>query len=660
MRELRVLCLLLPLVLLGAPPVRAAATRDLDVDHTGQIWGVMHDGALLPLQGFFQVAAPGWRPYAGPRQVGRADYSESDGTRRWSADIQQSGLGSFHYEETVREQPGAARIDLLIRARDALTLDGVFYRYHVPASVFGGGSCALAGAAPRQVALPAAGVRASVANGQATGVTFTDTAGDYVLTISADRPVGFIINSSAGWSEPFYDVLIRAGAGNMAAGQEAALSMDLTIAGRADHSPARLRLDTSKELSHLDGFGGTYCYWPDTAISPYTFDHLRPAWARTQMSLDQWATHDSGAIDWQAFRETGTGDWGLWVLEGELYAARLAAQHHVPLIISVWRVPASMVEAGAGRGAISRQAWPQLAQSIVSYLRWLKDQQGVEPALFSINEADGGRMRDPADERDFFKLLGPMLEENGLKTRLLAGDVSNPRGGELDYARTILADPDARRYCAAVSFHTWGGADPDTYRAWGALARQYDLPLLVDEVGWDAVPTQSENTLRYSLEELKIYQQVLLYAQPQAMLEWEFCRGFPLLVAGPDGSLQPTYRYGFISQFCTLTPRPATAVGVESDNPLVLMTAYSGAGRGGAAAHAVHIANLGADRRAVLEGLPPGAGPLHAVQTSPGAYARDLGTLTPNAGVLSLDLAPCSLLTLTWQEPQTKAEAPGH
>ncbi len=102
-----------------------------------------------------------------------------------------------------------------------------------------------------------------------------------------------------------------------------------------------------------------------------------------------------------------------------------------------------------------------------------------------------------------------------------------------------------------------------------------------------------------------------------------------------------------------MTPRPATAVGVESDNPLVLMTAYSGAGRGGGAAYAVHIANLGADRRAVLEGLPPGAGPLHAVQTSPAGYARDLGTLTPNAGVLSLDLAPCSLLTLTWQEPQT-------
>ena len=146
---------------------------------------------------------------------------------------------------------------------------------------------------------------------------------------------------------------------------------------------------------------------------------------------------------------------------------------------------------------------------------------------------------------------------------------------------------------------------------------------------------------------------MLLYAQPQVMFEWEFGKGFPLLVPGPDGRLQHTFRYGFVSQFCTLTPRPAAGLATESDNAQVLMTAYRGAGPQGGTAYAVHIANLGADRQAVLEGLPAGAQVLHAVQTSPAGYARDLGTLTATDGALQFQLAPCSLLTLTWQEPAT-------
>jgi O-glycosyl hydrolase len=653
-----VLCAAVLVPLFAAGPARAAEPWRLDVDTTGQVWGLMHDGALLPLQGLFQVAAPSWRPYSGPRQVRNAAYSEADGARRWSADVRQDGLGGFRYEQTVREQPEAVQIDVGVRAESALTLDGVYYRFYVPASVFGGGRCALSGAAPKEVALPAAGTRAPVASQQADAVAFTDAAGNRVLTIALDRPLPCIVNSSPGWlSTPFYDVLTLVRPGNLAAGQEAALSVRLSVAGHADHTPARLRLDPSKDLYRFDGFGGTFCYWPDTIITPYTIEHLRPAWARTQMSLDLWEAHGgrsgADAIDWQAFRDESGRDWGLWVLEGELYAATLVSRQHIPLVISDWRVPESMQQPGAGDNAISRQAWPQLARSIISYLSWLKDRHGIEPALFSFNEADGGKMREPADQRDFFKVLGPMLEQNGLRTRLLAADVSNPRGRELDYARTIVSDPDARRYIAAMSFHTWGGAEPDTYRAWGELARQYDLPLFVDEVGWDPVPTGSANTLRYSLEELKIYQQVLLNAQPQAMFEWEFGKGFPLLVAGPDGRMQHTFRYGFVSQYCTLTPRPAMGVAAESDQAEVLMTAYRGTGPPGAAACAVHIANLGAGRQAVLEGLPAGARVLHAVQTSPAGYAQDLGTLAPAGGSLDLQLAPCSLLTLTWQGPAT-------
>jgi hypothetical protein len=122
-------------------------------------------------------------------------------------------------------------------------------------------------------------------------------------------------------------------------------------------------------------------------------------------------------------------------------------------------------------------------------------------------------------------------------------------------------------------------------------------------------------------------------------------------VPDKEGRLQPTFRYGFVAQYCTLTPRPATALGAESDKDQVSMTAFCGAGSGGRREYALHIANLGADRPAVLEGLPPGAKDIRAVQTSPSGYFRELGTLTPKGGSLELQLASSSLLTLTWQEP---------
>ncbi len=184
-------------------------------------------------------------------------------------------------------------------------------------------------------------------------MAFTSASGDCGLTIALDRPLRcFIKAGPGGLSTPICDVLIEAHTGDLAAGQEATFSARVSVSGHADHSPAHLRLDATKDLYRLDGFGGTYVYWPDTVIMPYTIEHLRPAWGRTQMSLDQWATHDPASIDWHAYRNRDTGDWGLWVLEGELYAATLLNQHHIPIVISDWRVPPSMREpGGGGRGA---------------------------------------------------------------------------------------------------------------------------------------------------------------------------------------------------------------------------------------------------------------------------------------------------------------------
>jgi hypothetical protein len=49
---------------------------------------------------------------------------------------------------------------------------------------------------------------------------------------------------------------------------------------------------------------------------------------------------------------------------------------------------------------------------------------------------------------------------------------------EHTYALPAANDPEALRYCGAIGFHSWGGAKPGQYAAWGDLAERLKLPLL--------------------------------------------------------------------------------------------------------------------------------------------------------------------------------------
>jgi hypothetical protein len=332
------------------------------------------------------------------------------------------------------------------------------------------------------------------------------------------------------------------------------------------------------------------------------------------------------------------------------------AERGIPFIISCWQVPDWMrvpkSEKPEGRRPIARSQWPEVVESICAYLIYLKKNYGAEPAMFSFNEPQLGRIPDADDHREFSKLLGRRMEELGLKTRILAGDVNTPGRGKIEYAKPLLNDPEGRKYVRALAFHSWSGAAPETYRAWSELARKHHLPLMCTELGWHALAHRSRasRTALYALEELKVYQDLLLHARPQVLLEWEYGGSYPLLL-GEDGELQPTARYWMIYQLVNRTPTPATALGTESDNPGVLFTAFRGQGESGRTAYALHVANLGADRPVKLSGLPSG---LTRVQVSHVSIA-DPGEPSPrtskvSSGTLEMRLAPLSLTTLQWQE----------
>ncbi len=427
--------------------------------------------------------------------------------------------------------------------------------------------------------------------------------------------------------------------GALAAGEIARLDLTLRLSGASDNAPAHLTLAPHEKRYKLHGFGGNYCFGIESPVTQFTLKNLRVAWARTEMSLVRWAPGGM-ANDTPDSR-----------LRHEFELMRQLSQMHIPYAASVWQLPEEFYADPAPKPHrqekrhIPDEKWPAVVDAIGSYLSYAKEHYGAEPDLFSFNEANIGIdvLLTPEEHRDAIKRIGAHLEKLGLKTRMLLGDVSGPRDTH-EYALAAANDAEAMRYVGAVGVHSWGGASPAQYQAWGDLAEWLNLPLLVSELGVDAGAYHGKvyDSFRYGLREVEMYQQLLLYARPQGTMQWEFTGDYGTV----RDDLQPTARFWFVKQFTDLTPWDSDALGTSSDRASVLFTAFA-AGTD----YTLHISNLGAEREIAIEGIPDGVPALRQVVTSAADSFRKLDPVPVESGRVRLRAPARSLVTLTTIEP---------
>ncbi len=144
-----------------------------------------------------------------------------------------------------------------------------------------------------------------------------------------------------------------------------------------------------------------------------------------------------------------------------------------------------------------------------------------------------------------------------------------------------------------------------------------------------------------------MYQDVILHARVRGTQQWEFTNDYSIVHETKDAAgksvIEPTARFHFVKQFCNLTPRGSDVLATASDQPKVLLTAF----RGKDGVLTLHIANLGAGRKATITGIPADVRSLRAIRTSQTEGFQELAAIEPRSGVLELELAPQSLLTLT-------------
>ena len=341
----------------------------------------------------------------------------------------------------------------------------------------------------------------------------------------------------------------------------------MKLIGTPDTRPAHLTLDADRVRYRFDGFGGNYCFGIESPVTQYTLDHLKVAWARTEMSLALWEPENDNespdAVSWEAFERRDTPDSRLrreWLLMKQIQ------DKGIPYVISALRMPQWLTEP-AGRGSESRtrrlrpEMWPEMLEAVGSYLLYANEHYGVEPNLFSFNEANIGvdLLLSPEEHRQMIKCLGAHLKKLGLKTKMLLGDTGSARGTHT-YCLPAANDPEAMQYVGAVAFHSWGGVSPEDYQAWSDLADRLKLPLLDTELGVDAVAyrDRSYDSFFYATREVEMYQDVILHARVQGTQQWEFTNDYSIVHETKDAAgktlIEPTARFHFVKQFCNLTP----------------------------------------------------------------------------------------------------------
>ena len=639
----------------------AGAANMALTDRNGRITSMDLNGEVMAIHADVRIPLAGWGKFGMQGQAQDVQASQQAGTRQWAGRIETASGKWYRYEETLKEADGAVDASWKITADTDVKTEGVFLWLTVPVPVFAGGKC--------ELLLPDAGSRSAemprerqasrhFLSGSAGQIALLGARGNRRLDIIFGKPCHVSMQDNREWNDPTYSALIRFPCEQLAKGQSVSLKARIRLSGKIDRSPATLALDASRVRYKIDGFGGNYCFNIESPVTDYTLDNLRVAWARTEMTPGEWEPRNDNAspeqTDWEFLKshdKPGTN------LHREFLLAQKIQRKGIPYAMAIWHLP-EWLYAEPGKGPqghgrwVHADKWPELLECLGSYLLYAKRQYGVEPDLFQFNEPDWGvRVKlTPEEHRDAAKRIGAHFAKLGLKTMILLGDVTNPRGTHT-YILPTLADAGAMRYVGAIGFHSWGGASPRQYGAWADLAEKHKLPLLVSELGADAGAWRGRayRSFHYALTEVEAYQQLLLYARPQGTMQWEFTADYGIVDEVKEGGrskLVPTFRFWFVKHFCNLTPPKASALTTRSDHPKVLFTAFT-AERNGGRVYTLHVFNHGPGRSVTITGIPPAVAKLRAVRTGESEWYRELPAIRVENGVVKTDLARQSLLTLT-------------
>jgi len=562
--------------------VDPAKATDLVIDETGALCEMKSNGERIAVRGGLRIPEFGWGTLAGPEpETVTCRRNEQDpAVGQWSGTVAVGSNGLYGFTQTVTRLGDRIILDLEVSPHRATPIQGFYYWMDLPIALFRGGwaEVHLATGGMTRVDFPQAlPENPHLAFETTSNLVFRNLRGAVVVTLELDRAFALTLQDERKWNGTDYNVLIPFG--GRASNEVGHIQLTLQCAIEPDLRPGRVEILGIESNRPFLGMGGNFCFGPRHPATTYNLDHLNVKWARIECNLRSWEPqndNDDPAVPNEAFFQSNA--LAQAKIRDDLAMARDLVQRQIPMVISTWQIPdwlcAQKGNPWEYRRIIPRERWPELAESVATYLQYLKKEAGAEPLAFSFNEADEGVMvlLTPEENRDLIKLLGQTFERMGLKTGLMLGDTGNARG--LSFTTPAANDSEALKYVPCVTFHSWSGGSPEEFTGWKTLADRLRVPLLVTELGMDADWRRKPYLVPdYALREVRLIQELILQARPQSLLQWELTDDYGL-VPQVGGKLTPSDRFYFLNSFYRFVPTNSIYLVTTSDHSKVLMTGF--------------------------------------------------------------------------------------
>ncbi len=611
------------LVTMGAP---LAGYGQAELQPWGNLRGIRLEGQLMPLGTSIRVEGRegGWANATGKER------QHPHFSRQGNTQIVQTNLDSLYITERVEDQEqGVARLDIVLNARASLDIDGAWLRVDLPDGVKVVSAIPVAGAAKKGgsgTKKGGSGTKKGGAKDAGGGsermIRLLDPAAHRQWRLSfANADTGGVRQVKGAGGR--LDLLIHRG--RMQAGDSAHWQLTIAVRGAIDRMPLHLKLNTGAGGRSFAGFGGNFRLQNpamDPQVIDYCLKNMRVAWARVEMPWAFWQPEKNS----QPMDSARAGRLNPRVKASMEMAQRLSKMG-IPLILSAWFPPRWAIvgepafrprPGGVWGNPLNPDSMTFIYKSIADYIEYLQKAYGTEIELFSFNESDLGiNIRQTGEEHAaLIKGLGAYFQSRGLKTKMLLGDNSDATTWR--FIEPAMADPAARPFIGAISFHSWRGWDDEILQKWAAAAQKMDLPLIVaegsiDAAAWGYPAIFSESA--YAMDEINLYVRLLAICQPLTILQWQLTSDYSPLVGGGlfgnQGPLTPTQRFWNLKQLSE-TPQGLKAMEITGDRPAVSCAAEGDNAR---KIYCIHLVNNGAGREVILNGLPATVKSLHLLVT---------------------------------------------
>lgn len=421
-------------------------------------------------------------------------------------------------------------------------------------------------------------------------------------------------------------------------------------------------VDGNQTFQTISGWGGnTYSWivhgwngWTNQQIYNIAFHELGTTHVRMVAEFESWEPanddDDPDHFNWNYYQSRFAGsDVASRLVQGDFKMMdKVVNEFHDRLLIGIWDLPNWMVADSTltQKRKLPHRLYHEFAESVAAYLLWARERRGILIREIVIaNEPDGHNVEySPHELRNLIKTVGAKFDREGIKTKIVAPDLSSPYFDPEVWIAPLLADSVAVSYLSAISYHTYyTSGTPDKWNLQfsriAALAASKKLPVYFTEVG--TTPHDIPNTTwAWAFSCIQMWHNALTHGGANLVFQWALLGRDNAINA--DTTRNPIF-YA-LQQFFGHIPAGAVRLAVTSANADLLVSAFMHRERH--RAQIVLINRSRSDQRIVFELRGFKVSTFAVCRTSATEKHRPTGHLAVSNSMLTLTVPANAIMTL--------------